>query len=204
MNELAEVRAFLFGLALGAAVGPIALYIIHVGLNRGARPAVDCALGVAVADFTYAVVALALGARLEGWLASYRPVLSGGSSTILVALGAWLGWVAWTRPPARYDETRYAGRVAGFATTYALTLANPLTILLFVSFAGQLHLTRQWEDVPYYATFIFLGSLPAQLAYAFVGAGMHKLLQPAAIRWMNLVSALAIGAFGAYGIWKLL
>jgi threonine/homoserine/homoserine lactone efflux protein len=200
MNELAEVRAFLFGLALGAAVGPIALYVIHVGLTRGARPAVDSALGVAVADFTYAVVALALGARLEGWLASHRTAFAGASSALLIALGAWLGWLAWTRPPARYDEARFAGRVAGFATTYALTLANPLTILLFVSFAGQLHLTRQWEDVPYYATFIFLGSLPAQLAYAFIGAGMHKVLQPAAIRWVNLSSALAIGAFGAYGL----
>jgi threonine/homoserine/homoserine lactone efflux protein len=200
MNEAAEVRAFLFGLAVGAAIGPIALYVIHVGLTRGLRAAIDCALGVAVADFTYAVVALAAGARLEGWLAEQRSALTGASSAILIALGAWLAWAAWTRPPARYDETRFAGRVTGFATTYALTIANPLTILLFVSFAGQLHLTRQWEDAPYYATIIFLGSLPAQLAYAFIGAGMHKLLQPSTIRRANLLSALAIAAFGAYGL----
>ncbi len=200
MNELAEVRAFLFGLALGAAVGPIALYVIHVGLTRGRRAAVDCALGVAVADFTYAVVALAVGARLEGWLAAYRTTLSGASSAVLLGLGAWLCWSALTRPPARYEQTRFAGRVTGFATTYALTLANPLTILLFLSFAGQLQLTGHWEDVPYYATFIFLGSLPAQLTYAFVGAGMHKLLQPAGIRAANLLSALAIAGFGTYGL----
>ena len=200
MNELAEVRAFLFGFALGAAVGPIALYVIHVGATRGWRAAVDCALGVAVADFTYAVVALAVGARLEGWLGAHRAGLSGASSAVLLALAAWLGWQACTRPPARHDEARFSGRIAGFATTYALTLANPLTILLFVSFSGQLNLTRQWEDVPYYATFIFLGSLPAQLAYAFIGAGMHRLLQPGAIRGANLLSALAIGVFGVYGV----
>ena len=204
MNELAEVRAFLFGLALGAAVGPIALYVIHVGLTHGRRAAVDCALGVAVADFTYAVVALAVGARLEGWLGAHRAALSGVSSAVLLALGAWLGWSAWTRPPARYDEARFSGRVTGFATTYALTLANPLTILLFVSFSGQLHLTRQWEDVPYYAALIFLGSLPAQLAYAFIGAGMHRLLRPAAIRGANLLSSIVIGGFGIYGIVRLL
>jgi len=200
MNELAEVRALVFGLALGAAVGPIALYVIHAGMTRGLRPAIDCALGIAVADFTYAVVALAVGARLEGWVGAHRAALSGASSAVLLALGAWLAWSAWTRAPVRYDESRFAGRVAGFAGTYALTLANPLTILLFVSFAGQLHLTRQWEDVPYYATFIFLGSLPAQLAYALIGAGMHKLLQPAAVRGANLASAFAIGAFGIYGV----
>jgi threonine/homoserine/homoserine lactone efflux protein len=167
---------------------------------RGSRAAVDCALGVAVADFTYAVVALAVGARLEDWLAAHRAALSGASSAVLLALGAWLGWSAGTRPPARYDEARFAERIAGFTTTYALTLANPLTILLFVSFSGQLHLTRQWEDVPYYAVFIFLGSLPAQLVYAFIGAGLHKALRPAAIRRVNLASALAIAGFGIYGL----
>lgn len=200
MNELAEVRAFLFGLALGAAVGPIALYVIHVGLTRGRRAAIDCALGVAVADFSYAVVALAVGARLENWLGTHRAALSGASALVLLSLGAWLAWSAWTRPPARHDQTRFAGKIAGFATTYALTLANPLTILLFVSFAGQLHLTRHWEDVPYFASFIFLGSLTAQLGYALIGGSMHKALQPAAIRRLNLASALAIAGFGIYGL----
>lgn len=200
MNELAEVRAFLFGLALGAAVGPIALYVVHVGLTRGRRVAVDCALGVAVADFTYALVALAVGARLENWLGAHRSALSGTSAVLLISLGAWLAWSAWSRPPARHDEQRFAARIAGFATTYALTLANPLTILLFVSFAGQLHLTRQWEDVPYFATFIFLGSLPAQLGYALIGGTMREVLQPAAIRRVNMASALAVAGFGVYGL----
>ncbi|HWQ39975.1 MAG TPA: LysE family transporter [Burkholderiales bacterium] len=200
MSELAEIRAFLFGLAVGAAVGPLALYVMHVGLKHGWRKAADCALGVAIADFTYAVIALAFGARLEGWLSAHRGMLAGTGSVLLLALGARLAWTAWTRPPARHDKARYASRAVGFSTTYALTLANPLTILLFLSFAGQLPLTHHWEDVPRYAVFIFLGSLPAQLAYAFLGAGLHLLLQPAAIRAANLASAAAIAGFGIYGL----
>jgi threonine/homoserine/homoserine lactone efflux protein len=199
MSELAEARAFLFGLAIGASVGPVALYVMQAGLEYGRRKALECALGVAVADFTYAVVALAVGARLERWLSAHQAQFQAASGGVLAVLGVWLLWHAIVRPAARPAQP-HSEPMTGFALTYMLTLANPLTILLFVSFSGQLPLTRSWEDAPYYATLIFLGSLPAQVSYALVGAGMQKVLSPRAVRLASIFSAAGIVLFGLYGV----
>ena len=52
------VRAFLFGVAIAAPVGPIALLLIHTELNHRPPAALRAALGVALADLTYALLAL--------------------------------------------------------------------------------------------------------------------------------------------------
>ena len=53
-----ELRAFFFGVTIAAPVGPIALLLVHAGLNHRLSAALSGALGVALADFTYALAAL--------------------------------------------------------------------------------------------------------------------------------------------------
>ena len=200
MNELAAARTFFFGLALGAAVGPIALYVIHVGLTHGGRKALACALGVAAADFSYAFAAFTAAGGLGAWLEQYRGAFGAGTSALLVAVSIHLIRAAWSRPAPSPHAGRVAAPRAGFATTYLLTLANPLTIVLFVSFSGQLNVGADWLRAACYASLVFLGSLPVQAAYALLGAALHKTLSPSVVRRINFSSALAILAFGVYGI----
>ena len=61
MNAL---HAFLFGVSLAIAIGPIALLIIHNGLNHGVSLAVRSGLGAATADLLYSIVAFIIGARV--------------------------------------------------------------------------------------------------------------------------------------------
>ena len=46
-----ELRALLFGATVAAAIGPIALLIIHNGMRYGLAAALASAAGVAAADF---------------------------------------------------------------------------------------------------------------------------------------------------------
>ena len=132
--DLEPLRALLFGLTIAAPVGPIALLLVHIGLNHRLRAALLAALGVAAADLTYAVVALTAGAALATALSAHRLALQGFSSLLLLALGIWLAQKALRASP---QTGPLEERAPGMARLYLLTLGNPLTIVLFVGFAGS-------------------------------------------------------------------
>jgi threonine/homoserine/homoserine lactone efflux protein len=194
-----ELRALLFGATIAAAIGPIALLIIHNGMRHGLAAALASATGVAAADFVYAVAAFTAGSQLAGLLAREQRLFGITASAALVGLGLWLAWGA-LRPQDAAAVNTDAPRI-GFRGTFLLTLANPLTIALFAAFSGQLALSARWTDAPYFAAFIFAGSLPVQACYALFGVLVRKLAPgPGMMRALNLASSLGIIAFGTYGL----
>lgn len=194
-----ELRALLFGATVAAAIGPIALLIIHNGMRHGLAAALASAAGVAAADFVYALAAFAAGSQLVTLLAREQRLFAVAASAALVALGLWLAQGALRTQGAPAGRTR--ARRVGFRGTFLLTLANPLTIALFAGFSGQLALSAPWTDALYFAAFIFAGSLPVQACYAFVGASVRRFAPgPGVIHALNLASSLGIIAFGTYGL----
>ena len=194
-----ELRAFLFGATIAAAVGPIALLIIHSGMRHGLRTALAAAAGVAAADFVYAVAAFAAGTGLAALLERGRQGFALAAGAVLVGVGLWLARSALSAQPgeARAREPRRIG----FAATFLLTLANPLTIVLFAGFSGQLALSASLRHALYYAAFIFAGSLPVQVCYALLGALVRvAALDARAIRALNVASGAGVALFGLYGI----
>jgi threonine/homoserine/homoserine lactone efflux protein len=192
-----ELRALLFGATIAAAIGPIALLIIDNGLRHGLRAALASAAGVASADFAYAVAAFAAGSGLAALLDRMRQIFTLSAGAILVGVGVWLVLGA-LRPPA---ESARPVQYPGFGATFLLTLANPLTVILFAGFSAQLSLSASLGDALYFAAFIFAGSLPVQMCYALFGAVVRRFAPDARImRTLNLLSSLGIIAFGAYGI----
>ena len=191
------LRALLFGLTIAAPVGPIALLLVHIGLNHRLPAALLAALGVAAADLTYAVVALTVGAALATALSAHRLALQGFSSLLLLALGVWLAHKAFR---ASAQTRPVEERAPSMARLYLLTLANPLTIVLFVGFAGQLHATGI-AGIAVDSSMLFAGSLAVQAAYAGFGAALQRWLTNArAVRTFNVASGAGIALFGLYGL----
>jgi threonine/homoserine/homoserine lactone efflux protein len=196
-DRLEPLNALLFGFAVAAPVGPIALLLVHTGVNHRLSAALRAALGVAAADLTYAVVAFTLGAVLSSVLSAHRSELQLFSSGILLALGIWLAYKALAgagleRPPAE--------PAPGMLRLYVLTMANPLTMILFAAFAGQLHATGI-AQIAIGALCLFAGSLAVQAAYAAFGALLQRFLSnPRAVRRFNVASGIAISLFGLYGV----
>ena len=194
-----ELRALLFGATIAAAIGPIALLIIDNGMRHGLRPALSSAAGVASADFLYAVGAFAAGSGLAVLLERERQGFALAAGAVLIGVGLWLVMGA-LRPQANGGR-REAARRIGFGAAFLLTLANPLTIVLFAGFSGQLALSAGVRDALVFAACIFAGSLPVQACYALFGAAVRRFAPDARIiRALNLLSSLGIIAFGAYGI----
>lgn len=200
MNAL---HALIFGFTLAIAIGPIALLIIHNGINHGLLVAVRSGVGAAAADLVYSLLAFAVGSSVTAALTSHAQLIRALSASLLIAIGAWLAWRA-LQSRARAQTASTSGN-RGFApglwTTFGLTLANPLTLVIFIGFAGQLSPGGDSRDALYYSVCIFLGSLIVQLGLALLGASIGKwLANPRVIVVLNFASGAAIVAFGLRGL----
>ncbi len=89
--------AFLFGVTVAIAIGPIALFIISVSANTGLNAGLRSAVGAAAADLTYALLAFAIGYRLAPLVKSQQDKLGIIASLVLVGVGLWMVIVALRR-----------------------------------------------------------------------------------------------------------
>jgi len=196
------MRAFVLGLTLGVAIGPIALLILNFALTRGFIVGAACAIGSTGADFIYAVLAFGAGHVLAPVLEAHRALFGAIAGIALLAIGArvLIDGVRDVRgrrveaPAARSDRNPVM-------TTFLLTLVNPMTILGFAAFGAQLDLARSWLAVLGNALAAVAGTCSVSVAIAAAGGALAPLLRKSnAIGWLNVVSGAAIAAFGVAGI----
>jgi len=195
------IKSLLFGFTIALAVGPIALLIVNYGVTRGFASASRSALGAGLADLTYAIVAFVAGNLLVARLEAHRPSFEVIAALVLIAFGAYMLFGA-LRAARAVDAAASPTAGKELATTYALTLLNPLTIIAFAGFAGQLPLAGSAARALLLALAVFLGSITVQLALAAAGAQLRRSLRnPTVLRSLNAVSGLGIVAFGLAGLW---
>jgi threonine/homoserine/homoserine lactone efflux protein len=195
------VQALLFGATLAIAIGPIALLIITVAANHGLRAGSACGAGAALADGTLAVVAYLAGAALLGLLAPYVRWLAALGGAVLLIVGLWLAARALRADAASAPPVPVRVREHPLTTSFGLTLANPLTLVIFAGFAPQLAVARApWLAVACGLATGF-GSLLVQLILAAAGVMLGRLLSMRARRWLSAASGVGIALFGVVGLW---
>lgn len=204
MNSL---KAFVFGVTLAVAIGPIAILIINRGLVYGFRSGVLSGVGAALADLTYALVAFTVGSIIVSYLHMNQVYFSWLASGVLILFGGWmlLGNLKLSdRAKSHSASGVQMGDLGYLTSTYLLTVVNPLTILAFLGFSGQLVKPHfgVWQVLSM-SIAIFLGSVIIQILLATFGASLGKYLKnPSAIKALNIISSLSIIGFGVIGILK--
>lgn len=196
-----HVEAFLFGLTLAIAIGPIALLILNASVNRGTSAGMACGAGAASADFTFAFITFTAGAGLLALLDANRALIAMIAAGTLCALGLWLLSQAWRQ--RHHDIKRRDVAGPGFVTTYLLTLANPLTILFFAAWIGSQQTNLGWTAILTVSLAVFAGSFLVQAALAFGGGALRGLLHPRVLLAANAVSGAGILGFGIFRLLQL-
>jgi threonine/homoserine/homoserine lactone efflux protein len=193
------LKAFLFGFTLAISVGPIAILIINQSINFGLLNGVKCGMGAALADYFYAFVSFIGGHLIFNLLQNHKNVITLVSSLVLIAFGLWMVYQAWRKLKNVEMQSRISSTVLStrpFATTFALTIVNPLTVVVFMGLSGQ-YQNLTMTKVALVATAVFLGSLVVQLLLALFGSQMAILLKNNKVLvYMNIISGLAIMGFG--------
>ncbi|HYP52325.1 MAG TPA: LysE family transporter, partial [Pyrinomonadaceae bacterium] len=180
-------------------VGPVCVLCIRRTLAGGRACGLASGLGAATADALYGLVAglgLAFVADFlvggQGWLR-----LAGG--LFLIYLGAKTFRAA---PPAPDAQAKSNARdlASAYASTFALTVTNPLTILSFgVMFAGLGAAGRAdgYASALLLVAGVFLGSAAWWLALSLAVGALRSKFDSRRMRWVNRAAGLVLAAFGA-------
>jgi threonine/homoserine/homoserine lactone efflux protein len=199
MDPLLLARAFALGFTIAAAVGPISLLTIRRTLAHGQAYGLASGLGVAAADGTYAAIA-AFG------LTAVTSVLVGGRLALGVVGGAFLVLLGIrtfrSRPrAAAADDGVRPGLPAAFASIYALTMTNPMTILSFAGLFAALGVTTSGGVGAATVTGgVVAGSMAWWVVLTSVVARLRTRVTVAWLAWVNRVSGAVVALFGVAAI----
>ena len=190
------LRGLIIGISIAAPVGPIGILCISRTLTQGRISGLISGLGAATADALYGSIA-ALGLTFisnllinqQGWIR-----LIGG------VFLSFLGIKIFLRPPAKQAAgVKGHDLVSTYASTFFLTLTNPLTILSFGAIFAGLGVGSQT------ANYLFAGML---VLGVFTGSALWWLILSSAVsligekiesrrlRWVNRISGIIITIIG--------
>jgi threonine/homoserine/homoserine lactone efflux protein len=201
------VQGFLEGLVIGfsiaAPVGPIGLLCIQRTLDRGRKAGLVSGLGAATADATYASIAGFGVTFVSSFLVNEQLWirLVGGAFLIFLGLRTFFS------VPRDSAISEGRKRLANdYASTFALTLSNPLTIVSFAAVFTGLGLLGQARD--YWAATelvsgVFAGSALWWIVLSTSVGTLRGKLSPGRMRWVNRLSGVVISGFGAVAILSL-
>jgi threonine/homoserine/homoserine lactone efflux protein len=205
MDFATLLRGLAIGFGIAAPVGPIGILCIRRTLADGRAVGFASGLGAATADAMYGAVA-AFGLTLvSSALVDRRRWLQAVGGLFLCYLGA----RTWMAPPAAASGPvgQSRGLAAAWASTFALTLTNPTTIISFAAVFAGLGLGGRVGDYGAAALMVlgvFLGSALWWLLLS-TGVGlMRSALTPGRLRWVNRGAGAIIAAFGVAALAGLL
>lgn len=195
------VRGIIIGLAIAAPVGPIGVLCIRRTLAEGRLVGFVSGLGAATADAVYGCIAgfgLAVVANL---LLDYNLWIRLIGSVFLCYLGIATLRSAPSEQPAAFGGS---GLIAAYATTFALTITNPMTILAFAAIFTGLGITQTATSYTAALTLVagvFSGSALWWLLLSSVVSIARSRLNTRSLGWIYRAAGAVMLGFGLwYGL----
>lgn len=189
------LRGLVIGFAIAAPVGPIGLLCIQRTLSSGRRAGLVSGLGAATADAVYGSVAAFGLTAISQALVSQQIWLRLGGGLFLCYLGLRTFLARVAEKPAGAGGR---GLVGDYASTFVLTMTNPLTILSFMAVFAGLGLSAGggYGQAALLVLGVFSGSAAWWLTLSLGVGLLQTRLGPATLRWINRLSGAIIFAFG--------
>lgn len=192
------------GFAIAAPVGPIGLLCIRRTLLDGRTAGLATGLGAATADGVYGLT-VAAGFAATGILVRYADplALAGGLLVAFLGLMSLKGFFCGpdTQEPKPVGSVgAYRGIVTAWATTFVLTLSNPMTILAFIGMVAALgSATSGNPAAPYWLVIgVFSGSAMWWLLLVQIAHLAGGRMTASATRWLDLASGSILLVWGLW------
>ena len=183
------LAGFALGFAVAAGFGPISLLALTSGLRYGFAPAFGVAVGVALVDGLYALLA---GLGLAALVPEDELQVVGGIALVVIG-------ISMVRLSGG-DALALSTFRRGLTVSLAATLANPLTIVswaaAFTAVVPELDISHT-EVVTVLPPSVSLGTLTWFTLLALASTFFGRRLGPRALRAASVVAGVAIALFGA-------
>jgi putative LysE/RhtB family amino acid efflux pump len=188
------------GLFVAAQIGPVSLLIVRSVVRGNFRIGFAMAAAVALVDLGYAALGLAGAARVLEQTEAVRLAFGFVGATVLVAIGLRTMWIGFrARFGLETDEEVGTPRRA-FATAFAATALNPLTIALWTAAASAAVSGGSRSPAGTVALLIGvgLGTLTWYTAFAGAIALTRRRIGPRLLAAIDIGAGAGILGFGAY------
>jgi threonine/homoserine/homoserine lactone efflux protein len=189
-------QGLIIGFSIAAPVGPIGVLCIRRTLAEGIPSGLLSGLGAATADAAYGAVA-GFGLTFVSTLLQSQQFwlrLVGGAFLLFLGIRTFLA-----RPSERAASANGRGLAAAYASTFFLTLTNPMTILSFMVIFAGLGLGAVSGDYLAAGMLVLGVFVGSALWWLLLSSGVglfRKKLSVSALRWVNRVSGAVISVFG--------
>lgn len=192
------LRGIVIGLAIAAPVGPIGVLCIRRTLADGRTAGLITGLGAATADLAYGAVAGFGLTFVSSALVAEQVWIRLIGGTFLCYLGA---RTLVSRPAlaAASSVSSRRGLGTAYASTLALTLTNPATILSFAAVFAGLGIAGTHGDYRSAGALVAGVGLGSALWWLILSSGVSLLrarMNTLALDWVNRVSGVVLLGFG--------
>lgn len=193
------LRGLILGFTIASAVGPITLLVIRRTIDHGGIYGFASGLGVATADASYGgIAAFGLTALTGALVANHAlPGIAGGAVIMVMGIRT-----ARSHPSVAARDAERPSLPGAFASSYALTMANPLTIVLYVGvFVGIGFVAgASFVDAAVLTLAVWLGSTLWWVIVCSIVAWARGRVSATALLWVNRVSGAALVVFGLVAV----
>ena len=190
------IKGLLIGLSIAAPVGPIGFICIRSTLLFGRKAGIITGIGAASADGVYGIIAGFGLTAVSRFLIGQQHWIHLIGGVFLIYLGV---KTLLSRPPQEAAHVSEKKTLAAFASVFALTLSNPMTILSFIGiFAGLGASEGDRSGAIPLVIGVFFGSA---LWWIMLSAAVHLFksrINSKSFRYINWISGGTIAGFGLY------
>lgn len=192
------IRGLLIGLSIAATVGPMSVLCIQRTLNKGQLYGLVSGLGIATADGVYGSIA-AFGLTLITNFLIQEQIwirLIGGLFLIYLGMKTIL-----SRPSEKAValNIKSNGYLGAYASTFLLTLTNPLTILSFAAIFAGIGVgsaSNNFISATVIVFGVFSGSTLWWIILTSIISLLRKKMDAQWLLWINRISGAIITLFG--------
>jgi threonine/homoserine/homoserine lactone efflux protein len=181
------VKGIVVGIVIALPVGPVGVLCVRRTLFEGASFGFVSGLGAATADTVFGIVAGFGLTIVRDFLLRYQDWFgaAGGAFLLYVGIKA-LRQRGDAEPEPLADE----GLFGAYASTFALTITNPITILAFAAIFAKVGVseTGGYLDTGALVAGVFCGSLLWWLGLSFGIAWLRRAAGTVRLTWLNRIS----------------
>lgn len=196
------IKGLIIGLAIAAPVGPIGLLCIHRSLTNGFKMGLMTGLGAALADGVYGCVAGFGLTAVSSLLISHQLWIRAIGGLFLVYFGIKLFFIKSNDQTQNKNSEKSS--LHACATTFFLTLTNPMTILSFVAIFAGLGIGTLHPNFNHAAMMVLGVVLGSTLWWVILSGGvtffLHKRINTSSLKMINRLSGTIILLFGIFAL----
>jgi len=194
---IALLKGIGVGIVIALPVGPVGVLCVRRTLFEGPTYGFVSGLGAATADTIFGIIAGFGLTIVRDFMLRYQDWFGTAGGLFLLYLG---GRALMTPSDAEPEPLDGEAHFGAYASTFALTITNPITILAFAAIFAKVGATQEDGSLLYIAVLVagvFLGSLIWWLGLSFGIAGLRRIAGTVRLTWLNRISGFILVASGA-------